>query len=68
MPDKKTSNDLMTKQEVMAYLRISHQTLFRMMKSGAFPYFKLERKVLFRKSDVDAYLEAHLVTPTRSRR
>jgi excisionase family DNA binding protein len=63
MPEKKAPEELMTKQEVMAYLRISHQTLFRMMKSGAFPYFKLERKVLFRKSDVDGYLEAHLVKP-----
>lgn len=56
-------DDLMTKQDVMDYLKISHQTLHRMMKSGAFPYIKLERKVLFRKRDIDAYLEAHLVKP-----
>jgi excisionase family DNA binding protein len=56
-------DDLMTKQDVMDYLKISHQTLHRMMKSGAFPYIKLERKVLFRKADIDAYLEAHIVNP-----
>ncbi len=61
--DAMEERDLMTKQEVMEYLRISHQTLFRLMKSGAFPYIKMERKVLFRKRDIDAYLEAHMVKP-----
>ncbi len=53
--------DLITKQEVMEYLRISHQTLFRLMKQSAFPYFKLDRKVLFRKADIDKWLESKLV-------
>ena len=56
-----TNEALMTKKDVMEYLRISHDTLHRLMKRGAFQYFKLDRKVLFRKSDIDAYLEAHLV-------
>jgi len=52
---------LMTKKDAQAYLHISHQTLYTLMKRGAFPYFKLDRRVLFRKHDIDAYLEAHLV-------
>jgi excisionase family DNA binding protein len=52
---------LMTKKDVQAYLHISHQTLYTLMKRGAFSYFKLDRKVLFRKSAIDAYLEQHLV-------
>lgn len=52
---------LMTKQEVLEYLRISHQTLFRLMRKHSFPFIKLDRKVLFRKSDIDKFLESKLV-------
>jgi len=51
----------MTKQEVLEYLRISHQTLFRLMRKHSFPFIKLDRKVLFRKSDIDKFLESKLV-------
>jgi len=50
-----------TRKEVMAYLRISSATLQRLMKRHAFPYIKLEKKILFRKEDIDKYLEAHMV-------
>jgi excisionase family DNA binding protein len=53
--------ELFTRQEIMEYLSISSATLHRLMKRNAFPYIKLEKKVLFKKRDVDAYLEAHLV-------
>jgi excisionase family DNA binding protein len=57
------TGELMSRAEVMEYLKISHQTLYKLMKLNAFPYIKMERKVLFRKSDIDAYLEAHMVRP-----
>ena len=53
--------ELMTKAEVMEYLRISRTTLQRLMRRRAFPYIKLEKSALFRKSDIDGYLEAHLI-------
>jgi len=53
--------DLMTKQDVMDYLKISHQTLYRLMNKREIPYFKLERKVLFRKSHIDKWLESKIV-------
>jgi excisionase family DNA binding protein len=53
--------DLMTKPEVMEYLRISRQTLQRLMRKHAFPFIKFEKKVLFKRSDIDKYLEAHIV-------
>ena len=52
---------LMTREEVMEYLRISRSSLYWLMKKKAFPYIRLERKLLFKKSDVDAFLEKHLV-------
>jgi len=51
----------MTKQDVMDYLKISHQTLYRLMNKREIPYFKLERKVLFRKSHIDKWLESKIV-------
>jgi excisionase family DNA binding protein len=55
------TGELMSRAEVMAYLKISHQTLYKLMKQGAFPYMKLERKVLFRKADVDRWLESKMI-------
>ncbi len=55
------NDDLMTKSEVMAYLRISLGTLNRLIKRHAFPFVKLERRVLFRRSEIDAYLESKTV-------
>jgi excisionase family DNA binding protein len=53
--------DLMTKAEVMAFLRISKQTLDKIMKARDIPFFKLKRKVLFRKSEIDRWLESKRV-------
>jgi excisionase family DNA binding protein len=54
-------DDLMTKREVMDYLRISLATLDRLIKRHAFPYIKLEKKILFRRSEIDAYLESKTI-------
>lgn len=46
----------MTKAECQEYLRISKSSLEKLVKQGL-PRIKLERKVLFRKDDVDRWLE-----------
>ena len=53
----KNNDRLMSRNEVVKYLKISHGTLTKLMNKKAFPYIKLERKVLFRKSDIDKFLE-----------
>ncbi len=57
MPGK----ELLTRAEVMEYLRISRGTLDRLIKEHAMPYIKLEQKVLFRMRDVDAWLDKRTV-------
>jgi len=52
---------LMTKKEAQGYLKISHQTLHLLMKEKAFPYIKFKRKVLFKKSDIDKFLESKTI-------
>ena len=51
----------MSRKDVMAYLQISRMTLYRLMQQHAFPFIKLERKVLFRKSDIDRFMTSKLV-------
>jgi len=52
--------EYLTKKDLMAYLKISRTTADRLMKEGL-PNIKLDRRVLFRKEDVDAFLERFLV-------
>lgn len=58
----KTINDvLLTRKELMDYLKIKQGTLRKLMLRNEFPYFKLERRVLFRKDDIDKWLESKQV-------
>ena len=50
-----------TKPELMELLRISKGTLDKIMRKREIPYIKLERKVLFKKADIDAWLETKRV-------
>ncbi len=54
-------DELLTRNEVMEYLRISKGTLSKLMRQKAFPYIRLERKVLFKKEDIDKFLESKMV-------
>ena len=53
-------DDYMSKDGLIAYLKISRTTIGRLMKEGL-PHIKLERRVLFRKIDVDRFLSKRLV-------
>jgi excisionase family DNA binding protein len=55
------NDDILTREELVAYLKIGKGTLHKLMKQKAFPYMKLDRKVLFRKSDIDKWLESKMV-------
>jgi excisionase family DNA binding protein len=50
------SGEYMTKAECQEYLRISKSSLEKLVKEGL-PRIKFDRKVLFRKADVDRWLE-----------
>jgi excisionase family DNA binding protein len=53
--------ELMTRTEAMRFLRISKRTLYLLMKTRDIPFFKLKRKVLFRRSELEAWLESKRV-------
>jgi len=54
-------DELLTKEEVRKHLRIAASTLDIYIKNKKIPYIKLDRRVLFKKSDIDAFLESRKV-------
>ncbi len=56
-----TDRDLMERAEVMDYLRISRGTLDKLQRRGEIPFFKIGKKVLFRKSDIDTWIESQII-------
>jgi excisionase family DNA binding protein len=52
-----------TMQDVMEYLQVrSRTTMFKLLKDG-FPHARVGKKLIFRKADVDAWIEARVVNP-----
>lgn len=54
-------NEYITKEEFRHLIRVSRATLDLIMKRKEVPYIKLERKVLFKKADVEVWLESKRV-------
>jgi excisionase family DNA binding protein len=49
----------------MEYLGIkSRTTMFKLVKNG-FPHAKIGKKLIFKQSDVDAWIEARAVKPKK---
>jgi excisionase family DNA binding protein len=50
--------EFLTKAEMADRLRITLRTLTNMMNRHEIPYLKVGKRVLFRKSDIDKWLES----------
>ncbi len=46
--------ETLTVQEVAAYLRVSRQTIYTMIRAGKLPHFRIGNKVRFKKADIEA--------------
>lgn len=51
------SDLLLTQKEAASYLRISLVSLWRLRRSRELPYKRALSKVLYRRADLDAYLD-----------
>lgn len=61
-------NENMTTEEAAEYLRVSNDWLRRLRSQGKGPrYAKLGNKVVYRKADLDAFVNANVVTPSVSK-
>ena len=61
MDTQKTLDGFLAKKEAAAYLSLSPRTLDNLVARGDLPAFKVTRKVLFRRRDLDALAERHRV-------
>ena len=52
----------MTNREVMVYLSVGKNTLKKFRRLGL-PFIQVDRKIFFRKEDVDRFMLDHLVQP-----
>jgi excisionase family DNA binding protein len=53
----------LTVREAADYLRISRQTLSKLRTGAGLPFIRVGRKVLFRVSDLDGFMESRVVRP-----
>jgi len=53
--------DLMTVEQVAAYLQLNKLTVYRYIREGRIPAARLGKAYRIRKADVDAFLERHTV-------
>ncbi|MGW5522271.1 helix-turn-helix transcriptional regulator [Gordonia sp. NPDC003950] len=61
------TTEVMDTKEAAAYVCSTPRTLEQFRYLGKGPkYYKLGQKVVYRRSDLDAWLDAHAVTPEAS--
>jgi len=66
MAERKDRADLLTVEEVAAYLQLNKLTVYKFIHAGELAAVRLGRSFRVRRGDVDRFLEAHLVAaPTR---
>lgn len=64
---KEPPNELMSEKEAFEYLRISKSTLYELRRTGKITYIYHNTKTMFRRAELDAYLERNTVRPRRLR-
>jgi excisionase family DNA binding protein len=50
-------SEVMTTEEVIAFLRVNTRTLYRLIRAGNFPAVRVGRQWRFRRSDLEAWLD-----------
>jgi len=56
--------DLMTVDEVIRWLRLGRTRTNELLRSGSIPSYKLGRRRLVRRADVEAWLQEHKADPS----
>ncbi len=54
---KEKFSDIMTVSETAEYLRIGKTTLYKMVRDGKIPAFKIGNQWRFRRDDIEKWLE-----------
>ena len=59
--EERLKSDIMTVQEVAAYLRISRFSVYNLVKRGELPAMKILNKFRFSLDNVEHYLNTHKI-------
>lgn len=62
------NNEVFTFKEACIYLSISKSSLYKMNMSNIIPYYKPKRKVYYKKTDLDIYLNSNPITSKEFKR
>jgi excisionase family DNA binding protein len=60
-----TAPAVMTVAEVCAYIRIHRATIYRMIKRGEIPFFRIGYHYRFNREQIDAWREGQDLDPTK---
>lgn len=52
-----STNEFLTQKEAAQLLRSSEVTLWRLRRDGEIPFNRIASKILFRRSDLEAFIE-----------
>ena len=58
-------DEIMTLQELADYLHCARSTIYRMLREGSIPAFKLGSDWRFFKVEIDRWVRASTIGPTR---
>ena len=61
------NGEYMTSKELEGYLRIGRNSRIKLMEAGL-PFIRVERKLIFKRVDVDSFMESRRIVKTRKRR
>jgi excisionase family DNA binding protein len=55
--EERTDSPIMTVKELCSYLRIHQATLYRMIKDGKIPHFRMGADYRFNRETIDAWMK-----------
>jgi len=56
-------DEYLTSKEAQEYLKVSSVTLWRLVKEGQIPVYKIHNRNRYRKADLDKFMESHRIGP-----
>jgi excisionase family DNA binding protein len=60
--DKEQLPAFLTTEDVLAYLRVTHRTIYRLVRSGELPAVRIGRQWRFRRTDLDDWIDRQSVS------
>ena len=63
MEEQSRRDEYFTSKEAQEYLKVSSVTLWRLVKEGQIPVYKIHNRNRYRKTDLDFFMESHRVGP-----